>query len=131
MTISFGRVLAGTESPQKKQPELSGNGSSFPSQSKSNNMQPGSLVVIKPIRNDIPESAKPYVKWLPIDNEEEIYTVRGLSEGHGTQWVALEEGVIGHFPNGEELEINILYVKEVQPPMDLTVVLKQEEPELV
>lgn len=85
-------------------------------------MKPDSLVVVLPFPKD--PNIMQYVKWLPVEDEETIYTVRSIEEENGYERILFNEGVIGHLPNEQEIGLYIKFVREVQPPMDLTEVLE-------
>lgn len=81
-------------------------------------MEPGSLVVIKKeLLDNIDDRIFPFIKWLPINDEKTIYTIRGINEvkNQGV-FCSLEENIIGYFENSE-LVINILFLIEIQKPL--------------
>lgn len=97
----------------------------------------GSLVVVK---KSLTESVKNFsyletILWLPVCDEQTLYTVRAIEQRKKGLGVLLEEGVIGFgLYSGIEIAINLRHVIEVQPPMQLTEVeecLKEKEFELV
>lgn len=60
------------------------------------------------------------IKWLPIDNEQVIYTVREVRPGTADIGILFEEGVIGHCrTNGKELSLTVKVVREIQSPDDI------------
>jgi hypothetical protein len=99
-------------------------------------MKPGSLVIVKPLGLELGPSSLNgvlvIIKWLPIQDENTIYMVREIVEGaYGDQpCAALEEGIIGHSMTGMELYININMLREVQPPMEISVsdIIKDLQP---
>lgn len=96
-------------------------------------MEYRSLVVVKKLF--VVELWKPFIKWLPIDNEKEIYTIRVISNSINAPHVKvalLEEGVIGHDIEGHELAIPLERLREVQPPMEVDIanLMKILNPEL-
>jgi hypothetical protein len=98
-------------------------------------MKPGSLVVVKPLGLTLGQYTVNghlcVIKWLPVQDEETIYMVRTIVEGHCDKYcVGLEEGEIGHTIEGYELYINVDMVREVQPPMEISVsdIIKDLQP---
>lgn len=86
-------------------------------------MKVGSLVVcIKtPI---VPDEFKHFVKWLPVGDNETIYTIREIGEAAAF----LEEGVIGIDPDdGGECGIKLHLLREIQPPMSLEGLMEEVE----
>jgi hypothetical protein len=83
-------------------------------------MKVGSLVVVKPLPPLKGEEVQ-YIKWIPVDDEETIYTVRGIRGDGDTSFIGLEEGVVGYAPYGIELFISIVFFKEVQPPEEVAI----------
>lgn len=90
-------------------------------------MNIGSLVVTLPSVSIVQDWAKPLVKWLPAGDEETIYTIREILRDpyDNGECVRLEEGVIGYGPTGSELALDINDVREVQPPMDLSLLIEE------
>lgn len=97
-------------------------------------MKVGSLVVIKP--HMLNPGWVIWAQWLPVMDESTVYTVRkiGSCTGTGTPIIMFEEGVIGFLPDhpvltGKDRELGISYraVKEVQPPMDISIESLLEE----
>lgn len=91
-------------------------------------MKAGSLVVVKKL--NVPADWMQLVKWLPVDDEETVYTVREITEGvvdMGAETNAvLEEGTIGISPyDGREMGIKLPWLKEVQPPMSLDELMEE------
>jgi len=89
-------------------------------------MKPGSLVVI--IKQ--PEApGRPSVKWLPVGDGETIYTVRSIEEDDDEPepGVLFEEGVIGYSEDGSEYGVFISFVKEIQPPEEVSISALMEE----
>ena len=91
-------------------------------------MKVGSLVVIKA------HQMNPWfvsrAQWLPVMDENTVYTIRkiGACIGNHQPIIMLEEGIIGYtIPTpgsiGLDLELGIDHsmVKEVQPPMEITI----------
>jgi hypothetical protein len=76
-------------------------------------MKVGSIVVVRSLsdRNHLFES---YIKWLPVDDEKTPYQIRGILG----ETVIFEEGIIGHY-NGNELGIDINWVREILPPENI------------
>ncbi len=89
-------------------------------------MKNGSLVVVKPLGLEIgPYSIHGrmcYVKWLPVQDENAEYVIKEIVDGLGDKPCAsLEEGIVGHTVDGLELYISIDMLREVQPPMEISV----------
>lgn len=82
-------------------------------------MKVGSLVVVKPFENMILGSFKGLIKWLPIQDESTVYTIRELDpdQPHGIVGVMFEEGVIG-FRGKREISLDSDFVREIQTPDD-------------
>ncbi len=78
-------------------------------------MKIGSIVVILPIphKETLPRNI---VKWLPVDDENTPYMVRGFHEDR--TGVMLEEGIIGYV-HGKEICIDIKFVREIMPPANV------------
>lgn len=90
-------------------------------------MKEGSLVVVKKLP-PISPVVKAWVEWLPVDDENTIYTIRELLEENGIPLARLEEGVIGINPiNSLELAIELYILKEVQPPEEVSISTLMEE----
>lgn len=80
-------------------------------------MKPGSIVVVKPVPYG---QWRPYIKWVPVQDENTPYMVRQIRDEHeGEPGILFEEGVIGYTPKGVELGIKMSYVKEILPPEDI------------
>lgn len=90
-------------------------------------MKPGSLVVVI----DQPEAnGHPDIKWLPVGDSETIYTVRKIEESPDEQepGVMFEEGFIGYNSfTGQEFGVFISFVKEIQPPEEVSISALMEE----
>lgn len=84
-------------------------------------MKVGSLVVVKPLPKKGPDpSIIPFIRWMPNDDESTIYTIRDIEDNSAV----FEEGCIGHLPfNLGELSISVVYLREIQPPMDISELL--------
>lgn len=79
-------------------------------------MRVGSIVVVRPV----PQGRfAPYIKWLPVQDENTPYMVREIRSESSGYGVLLEEGIIGYTPKGVEIGIKMPYVKEVLPPEDI------------
>ena len=86
-------------------------------------MQIGSLVVLK--KCDIHPTTLPYIQWLPVMDEETVYTVRNLNE----KAIIFEEGIIGINPFTDcEIGFPIEYAREVQPPQDVQTFVERCQP---
>lgn len=86
-------------------------------------MKVGSLVVVE----GIPDRARSIlgVSWLPVSDGETIYTIRGIYEDRAAY---LEEGIVGYnLLDGTEISIDFMYLREVQPPMTVTIESLLEE----
>lgn len=87
-------------------------------------MKVGSLVVIKrmffkPLIG-VGDNGKSFqIDWIPVDDEETIYTIRGLNSSGVA--VCFEEGTIGTWSDGTEVFLDKVFVREVQPPMKISV----------
>lgn len=85
-------------------------------------MKVGSLVVVKPL-----PPAISLVVWEPKDDESTIYTIRGIV--HCPVYIEdvafFEEGVLGYNTMGEELGIPLEWLREIQPPQDLTELIEE------
>lgn len=79
-------------------------------------MNIGSIVVILPPGATPHPSMKPYIKWLPLEDEKTEYMIRDMApwsdDGHT---VIFEEGVIGTL-DGDEIGVWSKYLREVLPP---------------
>lgn len=94
-------------------------------------MKEGSLVVVrKNCLHPISPSVSPFVKWLPKDDEETIYTIKLLKPVIGGTGAILEEGVIG-FMNEIELAIEVELLIELQAPGEVNVEEIVEEATMV
>jgi hypothetical protein len=91
-------------------------------------MKVGSLVVIK--AHQMNQWFITHAQWLPVMDENTVYTVRKIGACVGTNQpiIMLEEGIIGYtvampFNIGKDLELGIRHtmVKEVQPPMEISI----------
>lgn len=82
-------------------------------------MRIGSLVVVKPIQVI---NLKHFVRWLPVMDERTVYTIRDI----GPTWASLEEGIIGYLGT-KEIVISQDHLIEIQPPMNLTELIKETE----
>lgn len=91
-------------------------------------MKIGSLVVIKTLP-PVNESVRPHIKWMPVQDENTIYTVRSIDKDHaGTELALLEEGVLAIEPlTGIEYGIRTEYLREVQPPEAVSISLLMKE----
>lgn len=90
-------------------------------------MKKGSLVVVKKgTINAASSNTLPYIKWLPIDDEETIYTIREIVVYKQETGALLEEGIIGYSDNGKEMAIEISYLIEIQPPMEINELLENK-----
>ena len=86
-------------------------------------MRVGSLVVCTEVLTASPDII-PFVRWIPqVDN---LYTIRAITEDSNLLWVVLEEGVIGTFCN-IEIHAIITAFREIQPPLDLSLLLSEIE----
>lgn len=94
-------------------------------------MQPGSLVVVLPYEEHIPEWLKPYLTWLPRGDEKTPYIVRAIGtckECPKVETVIFEEGEMGRNPEtGEEFGLDINYVREIQDPHEVDALELVEE----
>lgn len=89
-------------------------------------MKEGSLVVVKKFRTR-PEYNNNIV-WLPIGDEQTIYTIRKIfKDEENTTLASLEEGVIGYIDDDKELGIPLRLLIEVQPPVDLTQIFSNDK----
>jgi len=90
-------------------------------------MKPGTIVVVLPL-SLCPGTYLAYdgeihdIKWLPVDNGSTLYVIRGVYEVDGIPSCTLEEGIIGKsIPGGGELGLNMKFVREVQPPEEISI----------
>lgn len=77
-------------------------------------MKVGSIVVV--LRAQPQLTTRRYINWLPVADEQTPYVVRHIEDTPYGTGIALEEGVIGYMPDGQEIKIHINYVRELLPP---------------
>ena len=78
-------------------------------------MKVGSIVVVIP--NPMQANPDTPVKWLPKDDGETPYEIRGFGYSSFGQIAFFQEGVIG-MNAGREVGITIKVLKEILPPCD-------------
>jgi len=87
-------------------------------------MKVGSIVVALTMP-PLPDKSKPYVKWLPVQDEETPYMVREIFEDD-EPLIRLEEGIVGYNPEtGVEYGLPMKYFREILPPEDISEVIEE------
>lgn len=88
-------------------------------------MKVGSIVVVLPFKDKIDSSVISYVKWLPADDERTPYMIRDIEIcNDGSMSAVFEEGIIGYIRN-KELSLAAEYIREIQPPEDITEIIEE------
>lgn len=82
-------------------------------------IQPGSIVAVKKL--DIFYVFKPYIQWLPVQDENTPYVVRDIGKDltTGIEIANLEEGVIGYYA-GYEICVGVDELIELLPPEEVS-----------
>jgi len=86
-------------------------------------MQVGSLVICIE-KLFAPPYLINFVRWVP--QVDSLYVIRDIKNDGGLKWVVLEEGVIGVW-SGTEIHALQSAFRELQPPMNLSLLLSEEE----